>query len=199
MLFNRPEGYTELELLEEIAGGNESAFNLLYDKYAGKVYAMGIKYLKSPFLAQDAVQEIFVKIWNNRGQLPYVRSFPAWLGTISRNQLINELQKQVPMEVLEESHPGARHEIVPVAGSEIDFRELEQLIKKGVESLSPRQQQIYKLSREEGLSHKQIAVQLAISYDVVREHMSKALKNLRIFLENNYRYMLLLWLFFRHP
>lgn len=199
MLFNRPEGYTELELLEEIAGGNESAFNLLYDKYAGKVYAMGIKYLKSPFLAQDAVQEIFVKIWNNRGQLPYVRSFPAWLGTISRNQLINELQKQVPMEVLEESHPGARHEIVPVAGSEIDFRELEQLIKKGVESLSPRQQQIYKLSREEGLSHKQIAVQLSISYDVVREHMSKALKNLRIFLENNYRYMLLLWLFFRHP
>lgn len=199
MLFNRPEGYTELELLEEIAGGNESAFNLLYDKYAGKVYAMGIKYLKSPFLAQDAVQEIFVKIWNNRGQLPYVRSFPAWLGTISRNQLINELQKQVPMEVLEESHPGARHEIVPVAGSEIDFRELEQLIKKGVESLSPRQQQIYKLSREEGLSHKQIAVQLSISYDVVREHMSKALKNLRVFLENNYRYMLLLWLFFRHP
>lgn len=199
MLFNRPEGYTELELLEEIAGGNESAFNLLYDKYAGKVYAMGIKYLKSPFLAQDAVQEIFVKIWNNRGQLPYVRSFPAWLGTISRNQLINELQKQVPIEVLEESHPGARHEIVPVAGSEIDFRELEQLIKKGVESLSPRQQQIYKLSREEGLSHKQIAVQLSISYDVVREHMSKALKNLRIFLENNYRYMLLLWLFFRHP
>lgn len=199
MLFNRPEGYTELELLEEIAGGNESAFNLLYDKYAGKVYAMGIKYLKSPFLAQDAVQEIFVKIWNNRGQLPYVRSFPAWLGTISRNQLINELQKQVPMEVLEESHPRARHEIVPVAGSEIDFRELEQLIKKGVESLSPRQQQIYKLSREEGLNHKKIAVQLSISYDVVREHMSKALKNLRIFLENNYRYMLLLWLFFRHP
>lgn len=199
MLFNRPEGYTELELLEEIAGGNESAFNLLYDKYAGKVYAMGIKYLKSPFLAQDAVQEIFVKVWNNRGELPYVKNFPAWLSTISRNQLINELQKQVPMEVLEESHPGARHEIVPVAGSEIDFRELEQLIKKGVESLSPRQQQIYKLSREDGLNHKKIAVQLSISYDVVREHMSKALKNLRIFLENNYRYMLLLWLFFRHP
>lgn len=198
MLFNRPEGYTELELMEEVAGGNESAFNLLYERYAGKVYAMGMKYLKSPFLAQDAVQEIFVKVWNNRGELPYVKSFPAWLNTISRNQLINELQKQVPMETLEEFQPEEKHKIAATSGNDIDFRELEQLIKKGVESLSPRQQQIYKLSREEGLSHKQIAEQLSISYDVVREHMSKALKNLRIFLENNYRYMLLLWLFSRN-
>ncbi|SHE71368.1 RNA polymerase sigma factor [Pedobacter caeni] len=198
MLFNRPEGYTEQELLEEVAGGNESAFNLLYDKYAGKVYAMGMKYLKSPFLAQDAVQEIFVKVWNNSAQLPYLKSFPAWLTTVSRNQLINELQKEIPMEPLEAFHAEEPSSAERSTGTDIDFRELEQLIKKGVDSLSPRQQQIYKLSREEGLSHKQIADQLHISYDVVREHMSKALKNLRSFLEHNYHYMLLLWLFSRN-
>ncbi|WP_083252202.1 RNA polymerase sigma factor [Pedobacter steynii] len=198
MLFNRPKGYTESELLDEIAGGNESAFNLLYEKYAGKVYTMGIKYLKSPFLAQDAVQEIFVKVWNNRAQLPQLNSFPAWLTTISRNQLINELQKQIPMETLETFHPDETDVAGPSAGNDVDFRELEQLIRKGIESLPPRQQQIYKLSREEGLSHKQISEQLSISYDVVREHMSKALKNLRIFLESNYRYMLLIWLFSRN-
>jgi DNA-directed RNA polymerase specialized sigma24 family protein len=89
VLFNRPEGYTELELLEEVAGGNESAFNLLYEKYAGKVYAMGIKYLKSPFMAQDAVQEIFVKVWNNRGQLPWRKTFHPFFDELFQFPEIN--------------------------------------------------------------------------------------------------------------
>ncbi|WP_316838786.1 RNA polymerase sigma-70 factor [Pedobacter gandavensis] len=198
MFPNKPGGYTEQELLEEVAGGNEFAFKLLYEKYAGKVYTMGMNYLKSPFLAQDAVQEVFVKVWKNREQLTTLNSFPAWLTTISRNQLINDLQRLVPMESLEAIPPddASQHQATTV--NDIDFRELEKAIKIGLNSFSPRQQQIYNLSREEGLSHKQIAAQLNISYDMVREHMSNALRNLRKFLENHYTHLLLLWLFSRH-
>lgn len=198
MFPNQPGGYTEHELLELVAGGNESAFKLLYEKYAGKVYTMGINYLKSPFLAQDAVQEVFVKVWKNREQLTTLNSFPAWLTTISRNQLINDLQRLVPMESLETiSSDDTRHHQA-TTGNEVDYRELEKAIKIGINTCSPRQQEIYLLSREEGLSHKQIASQLNISYDMVREHMSNALKNLRKFLENHYTHLLLLWLFSRY-
>ncbi|WP_316748446.1 RNA polymerase sigma-70 factor [Pedobacter gandavensis] len=196
MFPNKPGIYTEQELLEEVAGGNESAFKLLYDTYAGKVYTMGMKYLKSPFLAQDAVQEVFVKVWKNREQLTSLNSFPAWLTTISRNQLINDLQRQFPMDSLDSISPDHQHQAI--TGDEVDYRELEKVIKIGISSFSPRQQQIYILSREEGLSHKQIAAQLNISYDMVREHMSLALKNLRKFLENHYTHLLLLWLFSRY-
>lgn len=195
---NIPLGGTDQELLEKVAGGSEAAFNLLYKKYAGKVYTMGLRYLKSPFLAQDAVQEVFVKVWKNRIQLPTLTSFPAWLTTISRNQLINELQKEIPMESLESFAPEDIRTNTSSNHNDVDFRELEQLIRNGINSFSPRQQQIYKLSREEGLSHKQIAEQLDISYDMVREHMSKALKNLRVFLENHYDYLLVIWLFSRY-
>ncbi|WP_316821805.1 RNA polymerase sigma-70 factor [Pedobacter gandavensis] len=198
MFPNKPEGYTEQELLEEVAGGNESAFKLLYDKYAAKVYTMGMNYLKSPFLAQDAVQEVFVKVWKNREQLTTLNSFPAWLTTITRNQLINDLQRQIPMESLEAIPSGDPNQHQTSTSNEIDFRELEKAIKIGLNSFSPRQQEIYNLSREEGLSHKQIASKLNISYDMVREHMSNALKNLRKFLENHYTHLLLLWLFFRN-
>ncbi|MBB2147742.1 RNA polymerase sigma factor [Pedobacter gandavensis] len=198
MFLNQPEGYTEQELLEKVAGGNESAFKLLYEKYAGKVYTMGMNYLKSPFLAQDAVQEVFVKVWKNREQLTTLNSFPAWLTTISRNQLINDLQSLIPMESLEaiSSEDSGHHQTT--TGNEIDYRELEKAIKIGISTFSPRQQQIYLLSREKGLSHKQIASQLNISYDMVREHMSNALKNLRKFLENHYTHLLLLWLISRY-
>lgn len=198
MFSNRPAGFTEQELLEEVAGGNESAFKLLYEKYAGKVYTMGMKYLKSPFLAQDAVQEVFVKVWKNRKQLTNLNSFPAWLTIITRNQLINDLQRQIPMDSLEALHPDVLDHHRMSTGHDVDFRELEKVIKIGIDHFSPRQQQIYKLSREEGLSHKQIAAQLNISYDMVREHMSNALKNLRKFLENHYTHLLLLWLFSRY-
>lgn len=198
MFSNKPPGFTEQELLEEVAGGNESAFKLLYEKYAGKVYTMGMNYLKSPFLAQDAVQEVFVKVWKNRQQLSTLNSFPAWLTTITRNQLINDLQRLVPMDSLEAIHPDVIDHHQASTGNEIDYRELEKVIKIGIDSFSPRQQQIYKLSREDGLSHKQIAAQLNISYDMVREHMSNALKNLRKFLENHYTHLLLLWLFSRY-
>ncbi|MBC8985159.1 RNA polymerase sigma-70 factor [Pedobacter sp. N36a] len=198
MFSNRPTGFTEQELLEEVAGGNESAFKLLYEKYAGKVFTMGMKYLKSPFLAQDAVQEVFVKVWKNRQQLTNLNSFPAWLTIITRNQLINDLQRQIPMESLTGIHPDVIDHQQLNSGNEVDFRELEKVIKLGIDTFSPRQQQIYKLSREEGLSHKQIAAQLNISYDMVREHMSNALKNLRKFLENHYIHLLFLWLFSRY-
>lgn len=198
MFPNKPGGYTEEELLEEVAGGNESAFKLLYDKYAAKVYTMGMNYLKSPFLAQDAVQEVFVKVWKNRQQLTTLNSFPAWLSTITRNQLINDLQRQIPTESLENIPSVLTNQHQNTTSNEIDFRELEKVIKIGLNSFSPRQQEIYNLSREEGLSHKQIASKLNISYDMVREHMSNALKNLRKFLENHYTHFLLICLFFKN-
>jgi RNA polymerase sigma-70 factor (family 1) len=190
--------HIDQNLLQLIAGGCEQSFRKLYDLYAGKIYSMAIGYLRSPMAAQDVVQEIFVKIWEKRDSLTAMDNFPAWLHVVTRNLLINHLQKKIPLfglnELIREAIPEDRH----LPQQQLDYRELTVLISRAIAQLPPRQQQVYSLSREQGLSHQQIARQLNLSYDTVREHMSKALKTIRASLEQQYgQYGLLLWLYWQ--
>ncbi|WP_205509593.1 RNA polymerase sigma factor [Longitalea arenae] len=175
--------YEEKELLLLIAQGDEKAFHAIYQQYFGKVYAMALSYLPNALMAQDMVQEVFVRIWQNRAELHSIRHFESWLIVITRNLLINELRKIYP--------PGWDPQQVTTTDLQetLNYRELERLLAAAVEKLSTRQRQVYRLSRVEGYSHREIALQLGISVDVSREHLSKALHNIRSFLINNYGVM----------
>ncbi len=192
-----PPGFQHIDqhLLQGLAGGSERSFRELYDLYAGRIYTMAMGYLKSPMEAQDVVQEIFVKIWEKRNGLTSIDNFPAYVHVITRNLLINQLQKKIPVfsqhELTEHAIPEDRHQ----PQQQLDYRELATLITSAVAQLPARQQQVYRLSREQGLNHQQIAKELNLSYDTVREHMSKALKNIRDNLQKQYgEFGLLLWL-----
>lgn len=175
---NRP--YDEQELLLRIAQSNESAFHTIYQRYFAKVYAMSLHYLPDVFKAQDMVQEVFGRVWLNRNELPTIRHFEAWIITITRNLLINELRKMYPRGWQPEIRESTD------AYNIIEYRELEKLLKQAIGKLSARQQEVYRLSRMEGFSHKEIAEKLGISIDVSREHLSKALGNIRAFLLKEY-------------
>jgi len=178
--------HTDRDLLRFIAGGCEQSFRALYDQYAGRIYTMAISYLKSPVAAQDTVQEVFIKLWEKRSDLITIENFPAYLHVVTRNLLINQLQKKIPVdhrnELIHYTIPDDPHQ----PHQQLDHRELVSLISQAVEQLPARQQQVYRLSREQGLTHQQIANELSLSYDTVREHMSKALKNIRGSLEKQY-------------
>ena len=187
--------HIDKSLLQLTAEGCERSFRELYELYAGKIYTMAIGYLKSPMEAQDVVQEIFIKIWEKRDNLTAIDNFPAYLHIMTRNLLINHLQKKIPVfspdEMTLQATPGEYH----LPHQQLDYRELTTFISRAIDQLPPRQQQVYRLSREQGLNHQQIAKQLSLSYDTVREHMSKALKNIRASLEEQYgQFGLLLWL-----
>lgn len=181
--------------LIRVAAGEETAFRYLYDQYAAKVYTMALSYLKSPLEVQDAVQDIFVKVWEKRALLPEVNNFPAWLHVIARNHLINSLQKKIPSNFQQELAGQEPLEDHRLPAQQLDMKEMSQLIREAVNKLSPRQQQVYRMSREQGITLNQIATQLGISYDTVREHMNNALKNIRAYLEEHYgEISILLWL-----
>jgi len=132
------------------------------------------------FRAQDMVQEVFGRVWQHRNELPNIRHFESWIITVTRNLLINELRKLYP--------PGWQPQDTDNADPQktLEYRELETLLKQAIGKLSARQQEVYRLSRVEGFSHKEIARQLGISIDVSREHLSKALHNIRSFLLEEY-------------
>ena len=178
MPVNQP--YDEQQLLVQIAQSNEKAFHTLYQQYFAKVYAMALHYMPDAFSAQDMVQEVFGRVWQHRNELPNIRHFESWIITITRNLLINELRKLYP--------PGWQPQDTENADPQktLEYRELENLLKQAIGKLSARQQEVYRLSRIEGFSHKEIAGQLGISIDVSREHLSKALRNIRTFLLEEY-------------
>lgn len=181
MPVNQP--YDEHQLLAQIAQSNEKAFHVLYQQHFAKVYAMSLHYMPDAFRAQDMVQEVFGRVWQRRHELPNIRHFESWVITVTRNLLINELRKIYP--------PGWQPQDTEDADPQkkLEYRELENLLKQAIGKLSARQQEVYRLSRVEGFSHKEIALQLGISIDVSREHLSKALRNIRTFLLEEYGLM----------
>src|SRR5688500_7968524 len=86
----------EATLIARLKEDNEQAFELLFNRYHNLVYKVAMLYVKTPSLAEDIVQDVFMKIWFQRKNLPDILSFESWIYTISRNLTINCLKKAGP-------------------------------------------------------------------------------------------------------
>ncbi|UYQ95967.1 RNA polymerase sigma-70 factor [Chitinophaga horti] len=192
-MLNEGAVYNEPELLEAIARGDGAAFRVVFDRYWGKIHAMALAYTKSAAMADDVVQDVFVKIWVKRADLPAVQKFDSYLFITGRNEIISALRKKVahlPLEShLHESLPGD----VPVPDEVLSLKESQELISRAVALLPPQQQRIYQLSRKEGLSQQEIAAQLNISVSTVKVHMNKALHTIKHYLHTNTDKGTMLW------
>ena len=165
-----------------VSAGDEKAFRQIYEQYWNRIYTMALLYFKSPVAAQDMVQEVFLKVWVNRSELPVLNSFGAWLHITARNLLISSLRKKATQYVwgMEDNATVADQE--PSADERLAMKETAGLIRRAIEQLPPQQQKIYRMSREQGLKLTEVAAALDLSHNTVREHMSKALKNIRVYL-----------------
>jgi RNA polymerase sigma-70 factor (family 1) len=169
--------YDERTLLRCVANADEHAFKLLYTAYAPKLYTVALKYLRSPASAQDVVQEIFIKVWKARKQLATIQNFSAYVYVMGRNVILNELRKKATGSITEYLLQLQEPSLLPDV--QLRQKEIAAFIREAITSLPPQQQKVYLLSREQELSHKEIAKKLGITYNTVREHMSAALTNIR--------------------
>lgn len=183
----------EAVLVEKIAQGDATAFRAVFDHYWDKIYSMALTYTKSSILADDIVQDVFVKIWRKRDLLPTVEKFDAYLFITARNELIDVLRKKVEHVPLE-GHYDLREEGSMVPDAALSFKESEALVHEAISKLPPQQQRIYRLSRIEGRSQQEIASELGISVNTVKVHMNKALHFIRQHLSENTDKGHLLWL-----
>ena len=133
-------------------------------------------------MAEDVVQEIFFKIWNKREQLNAVDNFENYLFILARNHIFSEFKKlkirQDHVERLQAFFDGQ----AKTPEDELLSKETREFLERAISGLPAQQQQVYRLSRGQGLTHEQIAMQLGISVHTVRNHMIKAVKQIREFL-----------------
>ena len=173
--------YDEKSLLASVAQGDEDAFEVLFDRYRNKIVFFAWKFLQSESRAEDVLQEIFLKVWTSREQLPAIRNFKAWLNTITRNYIYNALRKlAVEESVKNEMSARDLSDDQDLFLNGLTFDELQHALQRVVSSLTPQQKRVFELSRLEGLKHEQIAEKLEISRETVKKHMTDALRTIRL-------------------
>jgi RNA polymerase sigma-19 factor, ECF subfamily len=181
----------EYRLLLSVAAGDQQAFHLLVDMYWRRVYGNTLTLVKSPAIAQEITQDIFLKIWKQRERLIEVRSFAQYIYVVGRNQVISAMRKKLTeTTTLPEDIPEERF----VPDQQLQSKETYRLIMDGVTQLTRQQQMVFTMSRIEGLSHEEIAQQLQLSKNTVKGHIVLALNFLRNYVRQHLGPMIITYL-----
>ncbi|MDR1623828.1 MAG: RNA polymerase sigma-70 factor [Tannerellaceae bacterium] len=166
---------TEKDTLLKLRDGSPEAFEKLFHAYGGKLYNFILKISSGDvYLAEEMVQNTFVRVWETRAFLNPDKSFISYLCTIARNKLVNEYEHRtveyIYREYVQTFHPATENS----TEKETDRNLLEELIDRLIEKLPPARKQVFILSRKEMLSTKEIAERLRISESTVQTQLSKA-------------------------
>jgi RNA polymerase sigma-70 factor (ECF subfamily) len=172
----------EKELLCQVATGNQQAFAMLVDKYSARTYSHVLTYIKNAQLSEEITQDIFLQLWKHRAELPAIGNFQGYLHIITRNRTISELRKKLDIPSNADVSDAEEDLLNPV--QQLEYRQLSDILLRGIDLLPPRRKQVFRMSRFEGMSYEMIATELGISKGTVNEHMVEALLFLRSYLRS---------------
>jgi RNA polymerase sigma-70 factor, ECF subfamily len=169
-------------LIRRMAEGDQDAFEKLFHLYHKKVYLFAVRLLPSAEDAEEVVQNVFLSIWNQREKLYISVSFSSYLFGIVRHMVYSFIERKVRHEAFVEYYIEHNLEYSFVTEEDVLFRELENLLHRLIQELPERRREIFKLSRVEGLSYKEISERLGISENTVDTQIRHALAHLRSYI-----------------
>lgn len=166
-------------VLKRVAEGDVTAFRMLFDAYNKRLYAAALKITKSSYGAEEIVQEIFTDLWEGRSNLADVDNPAAYIFTVAYNRTFRYLKKLAADSDMRRSLKYRISDSHNETEEWMEMNETREIIESAVNGLPSQRQLIFKLSRETGLSHKEIAEQLHISPLTVKKQLVLALRNIR--------------------
>ena len=172
----------ERSLILRLIEGDEDAFCELYATYKNRLIYFAMRFLKAREYAEDVFQDAFTVVWQSRRFINPDASFSSYLYTIMRNRILNQVRNAANEEKLKESILSQALDYTEDTKREVMLNDLKSLISHALQQLTPRQREIFEMSREAQLSHKEIADKLGISINTVQEHISTSLKLIRTYL-----------------
>lgn len=155
------------------------AFDALFHKYSANLYAFALSITRDSFAAEEVTQLVFLKVWEKREQIKEHLSFKSFLFSVAYHETISWLRK-------EKSEKMRIGEFVRMSGFQtsetentVEFRNIESLANGLIQEMPEKRKEIFRLSREQGFSNREIAEKLGISIKTVENQMTSALKYLR--------------------
>ena len=171
--------YNEQELIQLIAQSDEIAFAKLFDHYRDKIYTVALKLTHSTTVAEEIVEDVFLKIWLRRYCLEEIENFSAYLFVIARNEtykILKQIARNYKMILFT-----AKEATVHDNNTEeyLLSKEMTSILQKAIDRLPHQQKQVYKLMKEDDFKRGEVAELLQIKPETVKFHLAQAMKNIR--------------------
>ncbi|WP_316817673.1 RNA polymerase sigma factor [Pedobacter nyackensis] len=172
----------ELSLLTKVAEGDEHSFSLLFNRYRPNIYTTALRITGDEWVAEEILQDTFLKVWVNRTTLPYLDNFGGWLYTIAKNLTFNSIkhaqsERKKLLNITRES--------ISIYYRETDYlaeeNEFNKILNQAIERLSPKQKLTYKLIKEQGMKREEAASALNVSAETIKWNLDQAMKSIRAF------------------
>lgn len=189
---------SETALLDLVKQSDQRAFRELYNRYNGKLYGNIQRMTKSSDIADDILQMVFVKLWENRLTIDIDRSFKSYIYQIAQNTVFDHFRKNARDRALIAIASRQREEL-EINESPVEKwlgeKEDKRILRKAVDRLPPRRKEIYQLCKLEGYSYDQVSELLGISTSTINDHIVKASKTLKEYMIYTRHYIPILFFF----
>jgi len=167
------------EIIRRLKRDDKVALDELFGYYYPRLYQFSKSILKIDNEIDDILQEVFVKIWLNRQKIGNAETFNAYIFTITKNEVLNLIRKNLRDHTFRDQLflRSVAEEYQPE--NQLEFEEIKAGIDQIVAKLPEKRQQIFILSRTNGLSNKEISAQLNISEKTIEDHITHAIKQIK--------------------
>lgn len=167
------------ELIERMKNDDKTAIDEIFNYYYPRLYNFSKNILKIEDDIDDILQDVFLKVWLSRSKINNHETFNSFIFTITKNAVLNLIRAKINNQAFKEEFSKRAMASEYISLNSYEFEEIKTEIDKLVAKLPEKRQIIFRLSRNEGLSHKEIAVKLNISEKTVEYHITHAIKFLK--------------------
>lgn len=187
---------TDIVLLSKIAAGDENAFTLLFERYRDKLFYYILRHTKSPEIAEEIVTDIFMKLWLGRELAEQIKDIGAFLHKVGYYKVMDFLRTTARHSKLRQVYLDYVHHTEAHPGEDLFDEEIKALLYKAINQLPPQRRLIYRLSKQEGLSHVQIADILHLSPSTVNNTIVSATRSITSYVKSHTKRGTALGIFF---
>lgn len=181
---NMYQTFTDFDLITLLKTDDVLAFDTLYARYFGKLYNHAYEKLHDRFLAQEVVQDLFVSFWQNRHKIEVHTSLASYFFTAIRYLIINQFKKQMFYEQRIDKMALTQSKFTDETNEWLDYRDLQSEYQSALQKLPEKCREVFTMSRN-GATNKEISETHNISIKTVEQHITKALRTLRVLLNSH--------------
>lgn len=166
-------------LVKALKEGNQLAFSIVYNTYAAQTFSLAFKYLLNKELAEDAVQNLFLKLWLKKEEIDETKPINRYLFTMLKNDLLNTLRDSKKNIYLLEDCLSMVLELEDNSQNENLKQEQMNIIQQALEQLSPQRRKVFEMKVSGKYSNQEIADKLNLSINTIKFQYSQSLKQIR--------------------
>ena len=174
----------EKKLILLLGESDKDAFTEIFDYYRDRIFSRTMRFLKSQALAEEIVQDVFLKIWLKRSELQHVQSLHAYISSMANNLIIDRL-KNLSYETTARNELSKRQRYIEDTDYLLRQHEYQQLIQDAINLLPTQQKKVYELAKTAGMNQQAIAEKMHLSRLTVKKHMAKALQFIRRYINSH--------------